>query len=347
MENKRKTFLRLFFVDKSDQKTQNSLSFTGFIIMKPNDIGPMVLSFDPPLRSKESSMPKPLSFDDQPKKPEPTSASSSGPKALDFGASVKSSAPPLPTPATPKPLAFANDGKPKAPPPPPPRNFGQSLFETPLSQEERRAIDFARDNFHSVFERNEGSITNNIRQLLPFQLSVVQGWGKTALENQGELVNTMAKITREFHGLQITELLQEMLELPQKMTSGGLLARFTNRQRLLAQHKLKALGVQQQLQILFPKVDALSEQLKKDGDRLPILMVALSAAASVETPRDSAVDLCVQNRRTVLQQAVGQWQMIVPQLQSIREQLVDYQGKIEQMLTVTLPTLEMNLANSR
>lgn len=76
-------------------------------------------------------------------------------------------------------------------------------------------------------------------------------------------------------------------------------------------------------------------------------MVALAAAASLETHPDTAVDVCVQNRRTVLQQAVTQWQVIAPQLQSIREQLVDYQGKIEQMLSVTIPTMEMNLANSR
>lgn len=313
-------------------------------------------------------MPKPLSFDD-PKKSEPEKTSSA-PKALDFGSSpvkapaatpVRESAPkplafadngkpratpaPAPIPPAPKPLAFADNGRPT--PAPALRNYGEAVFADPLTQEERRAVEYARANFESLFVRNEVSITNSIRQLLPFKLEVVSGWGKTALENQSEVVNTMAKITREFHSLKISELLEEMLELPQKMLGGGLLSRFTNRDRLLAQHKLKALGVQQHLQTLFPQVDALSQRFKKDGDRLPLLMVALASAASLETHSDTAIELCVQNRRTVLQQATTQWQVIAPQLQSIREQLVDYQGKIEQMLSVTIPTMEMNLANSR
>lgn len=338
--------------------------------MKLNDTGPKVLSFDNPPRPKETYMPKPLSFDDAPKKTENTSAPS-GPKALDFGAptakpspatpsSVERApkplafdetpkrpvAPPPPKPQ-PQPLAFADDGKPKAPPAAPLRNFGESLFNNPLTTEERRAVDYARANFDSLFARNEVSITNSIRQLLPFKMDVVRNWGKTALENQSEVVNHMAKITREFHSLKISELLEDMLELPQKMLGGGLLSRFTNRERMLAQHKLKAIGVQQHLNTLFPQVDALSERFKKDGDRLPLLMVALASAASLETHSDSALEMCVQNRRTVLQQAVTQWQVMAPQLQSIREQLVDYQGKLEQMLSVTIPTMEMNLANSR
>lgn len=333
-------------------------------------------------------MPKPLSFDDAPKKTENTSAPS-GPKTLDFGSAPKSTpanpppsierapkplafdetqpspvAPPSPkplafsqndkpratvarTPAAPQPLEFVDNGSSKAQPPPPLRNFGETLFNNPLTSEELRAVEYARANFESLFVRNEMSITNSIRQLLPFKLDVVSGWGKTALENQGELVNQMAKITREFHSLKIGELLEEMLELPQKMLGGGLLARFTNRERTLAQHKLKAIGIQQHLNTLFPQVDALNQRFKKEGDRLPLLMVALASAASLETHPDTAIELCVQNRRTVLQQAVTQWQVIAPQLQSIREQLVDYQGKLEQMLSVTIPTIEMNLANSR
>lgn len=313
-------------------------------------------------------MPKPLSFDDQ-KKNEPEKTNSAAPKALDFGsAPVKAPAPvsesspkplafadngksrpaptPAPAPPAPKPLAFADNGRP-VPPAPVLRNYGEAVFADPLTQEERRAVEYARNNFESLFVRNEVPITNSIRQLLPFKLDVVSNWGKTALENQSELVNQMAKVTREFHGLKIAELLEEMLELPQKMLGGGLLSRFTNRDRLLAQHKLKAIGVQQHLQTLFPQVDALNQRFKKDGDRLPLLMVALASAASLETHSDTAIELCVQNRRTVLQQATTQWQVIAPQLQSIREQLVDYQGKIEQMLSVTIPTMEMNLANSR
>lgn len=308
--------------------------------------GPKPLLFeDSPVRSPlGASVPKPLSFDDQPK----PAASTSGPKALEFGDDVPAPVKTTPVPSTPKSAPKALDfGNEPIPPAPVKRNPGAPVFDNSLTPEERHAVDFARRNFDSLFSRHEVSITNGIRQLLPFKLDTVNNWGKSAMETQASIVNKMAQITREAHGVTAptAKVLQDMIELPQKL--GGLFGRFANKDKLIVQSKLQAVSSQQQLSALLNRAEALQNDMKEQGDRIPTLMVALASAASLADHSDSAISVCVDNRRTMLQQATTQLTIAQSQLQTLREQLVDYHNKIEQVLMVTIPTLEMQLANSR
>lgn len=334
-----------------------------------------------PDTKQDTSMPKPLTFDDPPKKPldsgssAPNDVSSTAPKALSFpegpskpadnkqskqsvsspvalsfpevsATSVQVAPAPIAEKPKPKALDFPPDTRPKAPPVAL-KNFGQPVFENKLDPLEERAVEFARTNFDSLMTRHDTAIINGIRQLIPFRLEVVNLWGKTAIENQAELVNKMAGLTRQFHGLNVANLLEEMLQLPTKMSGGGFLSRFRDNGKLLSQHKLRAIGIQSQLTALLPQVEELHQRMKKEGDRIPILMVALASAASLEQHPDTAIEMSIQNRRLMLQHATTQLSSVSAQLQSMREQLIDYQNKIEHVINVTLPTMEMALVNGR
>ena len=227
-----------------------------------------------------------------------------------------------------------------------PRNFAEPVFENKLSEKEAQALRKAKENFGSLFPAHEGPITNGIRQLLPFDLAVVGQWGASALQKQGDVINQMALITREFRGMEVAEFLQEMIEAPRKMTGGFLGRLINNREKLIKQYRTRAAALDVQLNSLQPKIEDVRNRIKEEGQRIPVLLASLSSAAAVAGEGvDNTLSHCIQQRRTMLHQGSTQLSTIQAQVEEMRRQVVDYQGRLQQVLLVTLPALEMADAN--
>lgn len=281
-----------------------------------------------------SRAPAPLDFSHVPERraasPAPAPAAPRAPKGLDF-----SSVPPAPTPA---PVAPRRASAPVGAPTP--------IFDNALTQEEQRALDRAQADFPDLFRQHASYLRNTIKQLLPFSLSQLENYGRTALEAQGQMVTAAATITRDFRLLDANGLIQEALTQAQGKAS--LIDRLRGHGKAnLNAFRVRAEALRVQLSNFLPRIEGVRNQLKEEGDRLPLLLAALSSAASaVNTQRDVAVDISVNNRRTVLTQAVQQRQVLLPQLEEMRRQAVEQLGALENFLQTTLPALELAAAQA-
>lgn len=338
-----------------------STAQTGSSKMTQNSKTPGALNFDQvpskitKPQVKEEKAPGALSFPETPMSvatPPARRAESRAPAALSFPEETQPNKKAVPPPSsvretrTPAPLSFDHLPDRPAPPSVQPRNFAQPVFEDKLTEKEAQAIRKAKENFPRMFPTYESQITNGIKQLLPFDLVVVGQWGNTAMQKQGEIVNQMAQITREFRGMEIAEFLQDMIEAPKKLT-GGLINRFiNNREKLIKQYKARAAALNVQINSLQPKIENVRDRFKEEGQRIPVLLAALSSASAVAGEGvDTTLSHCIHQRRTMLQQSATQLQVIEAQMEEMRRQLLDYQGRLEQVLVVTLPALEMADAN--
>lgn len=312
---------------------------------------PGAIKFDdtPPV-SKPVAMPPrapaphPVSFDDAPVPSRPCAPT------------------PTPTPHAPAPIQFSDVPStvvPKVNPPsrgPAPIQFAPSsapvmrpssisasphaAFENPLSDLEKRAIEIVRQTASDMFKQAPQVIEGCIRQLLPFTLTTLSNWGTTALQDNGQLVSDMAGIQRKFSGLNVNELIQQAID--SHSPNKSFFKRLTKTPPSFNNFRVRATGLKVQVDQLLPEMDALRKRAHDQSTRLPILLTAMSAAASVGADRlDPALDIAVHNRRTVLTQAVQQAQLIMPQIDEMRRQLVDQSSKIIEFITVTIPAMEM------
>lgn len=286
--------------------------------------------------SRTASAPAPLDFSSvpAPRRAVAVPPSRPVPASLDFS-NVPAPAPaPVRTPASDR-SPSTRSGASSTPSP--------SFTET-WSPEEKRAIEHARADFSELFKRHEGTISNAIKQLLPFSLSQLEHYGRSALDAQANVVHAAAAITRDFRLLDATGLVSQALARVQAKSS------FINRLRGNSKanfndFRVRAEALRVQLGNFLPRIEAVRNDLRTEGERLPILLAALSSAASaVSAERDVAVGISVSNRRTVLTQAVQQTQVLAPQLEEMRRQAVEQLGTLENFLQTTLPALELAAA---
>lgn len=229
--------------------------------------------------------------------------------------------------------------------------FGQQL-----SADETRAIAWAKANFGALYTSDGPHIDTRIQQLLPFDLTVIVQWGASALEKQGALVETVARLQRDLTALNAIGLTAEILEAARPPAAptgvlGAIKGVFKGQGQPLAAKvagfRQRIVAVRTGLAALQGQVEAARTAWKDAGNRLPVQLAALTAAVSaVGDSHDSALSTAIDNRRRTLQLATTQRQTLHDQIEEMRRQIVDGQDRIDQVLTVTLPALEAAHASS-
>lgn len=250
---------------------------------------------------------------------------------------------------------------PPPPPPPPPSvtraapSAPRAAFAAGPTPQEAKAIAWAKENFAAIYAADGQHIDTRLQQLLPFALPVVSQWGSSALDRQAKMVEDGSRLVRDLNSLGVLTLTQEILTAQTAPPSAvGLLQRAGGLlQGVLkggagnglvaraAAYRARITGLRAPLLALLDQVEALRTRQREEGNRLPVMLASLSAAAQVAGQTgDAALDAAIDNRRRILQQAITQRQILQDQIAEVRRQIVDQQQRIEQVVTVTLPALE-------
>jgi hypothetical protein len=286
-----------------------------------------------------------IHFEDTPApKPAPSKPAAPSPQVATFAdpPSPKPSTTRPPKPATPAPIAAVMDAStPNVNRAPAPTEAAVAFGAPKLTEQEQRALDYVRQNAADLFQKAPQAIEGAIRQLLPFSLATLSRWGDTALQANAQVVKDMTDLQRGFSALNVSETIQQALDsrrnhknLFQRMVATGPVD--------LNTFRVRAVGLSAQIDQLIPQVETLRTRAKDQASRLTLLLTAMSAAASVGAARlEPAVDIALQNRRTVLTQASQQSQLLLPQIEEIRRQLVEQNAQITQFINVTLPAMDL------
>lgn len=293
------------------------------------DRGPTVVNFD------DAPTPAPVPKTSAPPAPQVQVAT------FEDAPAPKAKAPaPAPTPRAPSAAVFDESTPSVARAPAPVSDATVAFGGAPLTEQEKRALDYVRQHAADLFQTAPQAIEGAIRQLLPFSLATLSRWGDTALQDNAKLVGDLSTLQRGFSGLNVNEIIQQALDsrahknMFQRMVSGTPVD--------LGTFRVRAAGLSARIAQLIPEIEALRHRAKDQASRLVLLLTSMSAAASVGAARlDPAVDTALQNRRTVLTQANQQSQLLLPQIEEIRRQLVEQNAQITQFINVTLPAMEL------
>ncbi len=284
--------------------------------------------------------PKAFDFGEE---PEPA-AQPAAPKALDFGG-IEETAPATPPAAPPvsvnpsKALSF--DDLPEGPlPTMPPKAAPRPLFDSEDHPAVRDAMATVRADYPALFAQSEQRMAALFRRILPVKLVLVTEWAEEPLMEQAALLAPITDLVRKFSEMGVPALLEAALESTRPPT--GVFSRFFNRATSPAEYKPKLTDARTRLQQLMTDSEGATRNLDDSAKTLTMHWVALAVVSDLADGAADATLLDVlQQRRTLIQQAVRQAELSVLQMGQVRQQAAELIGQISSFLTVTLPAVEM------
>jgi hypothetical protein len=284
--------------------------------------------------------PKAFDFGGEPEPPPDPVERSAVPQAFDFG-DAQGSAAPLPArDSAPKALSFDDLPAVQAPSSVTRKAVASALFESEDHPAVRDALATARNDYPALFEHAEQRLAALFRRILPVRLLLVTEWAEGPLMEQAALLQPITELVLKFAQMAVPALLDAALESTRAPT--GLFGKLLRRPASPAQYKPALTSVRAQLLQLMADSEVATRKLEESAQDLSLHGAAL---AVVSTLAGSAADAtlldALQQRRTLIQQAVRQAELSILQMGQVRQQAADLIGQVSSFLTVTLPALEM------
>lgn len=289
--------------------------------------------------------PKAFDFGEEPVPPPDPVDRPTAPKAFDFGdAEVSASTPqpaaPLPSTTPPKALSF--DDVPEAPASASVlrKATPKALFESEDHPAVRDALSTVRTDYPVLFEQSEQRLAALFRRVLPVKLSLVTDWAEAPLMEQAALLQPITDLVRKFAEMEVPALLEAALESTRPPT--GVFGKLFSRSASPAQFKPELIASRAKLQQLMADSEVATRNLDESAKNLTLHWVALAVVSDLagNAPDATLLDV-LQQRRTLIQQAVRQAELSILQMGQVRQQAAELIGQVSSFLTVTLPAIEM------
>jgi hypothetical protein len=265
------------------------------------------------------------------------------PKAFDFG---EEPAPDSGPPAVPKAFDFG-EAEVAAPAAPrvPPKAAPKALFDSEDHPAVRDALATVRKDYPALIAHSEQRMAALFRRILPVKLALVTDWAEAPLMEQAALMQPLTEMVRQFSELQVPALLESALESGKAPTS--VLGKLFGRPPEPARFKPQLISARTQLQKFMSYSEGATRRLDESARNLTLHWVVLAVVSDLASRAHDATLLDVlQQRRTLIQQAVRQAELSMLQMGQLRQQAADLIGQVSSFLTVTLPALEMAQSQS-
>jgi hypothetical protein len=280
--------------------------------------------------------PKAFDFDEEALPPSDPGGIPAGPKPFDFGEAEIS----VPAATPPKALSFDDLAEGPTSPRMPPKAAPKALFDSEDHPAVRDAMAAIHADYPALFAQSEQRMVALFRRILPVKLALVTGWGEEPLMEQAALLQPMTDLVRKFSEMQVPALLDAALESTRPPT--GVFGKLFSRPKSPAQFKPELLASRARLQQLMTDSEGATRALDESAKNLTMYWVALAVVSELAggEPDLTLLDV-LQQRRTLLQQAVRQAELSILQMGQVRQQAAELIGQVSSFLTVTLPAIEM------
>lgn len=287
--------------------------------------------------------PKAFDFGEEPMLPPDSVERPAVPKPFDFGdAEASASAPQPAAPGTTPPKALSFDDVPEAPASASVirKATPKALFESEDHPAVRDALATVRADYPVLFEQSEQRLAALFRRVLPVKLSLVTDWAEAPLMEQAALLQPITELVRKFAEMEVPALLEAALESTRVPT--GVFGKLFSRATSPAQYKPQLIASRAQLQQLMADSEVATRNLDESAKNLTLHWVALAVVSDLagNAPDATLLDV-LQQRRTLIQQAVRQAELSIMQMGQVRQQAAELIGQVSSFLTVTLPAIEM------
>ena len=280
--------------------------------------------------------PKAFDFADEPVPPPAGVERPVAPKAFDFGDAEACSPAPQ---SAPKVLSF--DDLPEVHSPASLRKTAPTaLFDSEDHPAVRDGLASVRTDYPALFAHSEQRLAALFRRILPVKLSLVTEWAEAPLMEQAALLQPITELVRKFSEMAVPALLDAALASTRAPT--GVLGKLLRRSTSPAQFKPELVASRAKLLLLMADSEVATRNLDESAKNLTLHWVVLAVVAQLADGAHDATLLDVlQQRRTLIQQAVRQAELSILQMGQVRQQAAELIGQVSSFLTVTLPALEM------
>lgn len=177
-----------------------------------------------------------------------------------------------------------------------------------------------------------------IRELLPLDLSNLAAWGDSLLRDTEAISNELQRLTAAVAGWNAGEVIDQC---NQAMAAAGLWKMFAKSPSAL---KPALELILTQARPTLTTLDELANRLPEGRDRFAVSLLLQKLVPRLASLREVEAE-SFSRRGYLLALSAQQFDLLAPQIEQMKRQVVAWQSEIEQLLRVTLPVWE--LANSR
>lgn len=196
------------------------------------------------------------------------------------------------------------------------------------------ALRLIEAKYAELFRDHKPKFELQVSQLLPVKLDTIVSWGGKTLERMRSSSNDATKLISEFVAMDCTKTLDAAIKSVQPPT--GLLGRFKQQ---------NPTDFEPQISVMITSLDMWLAQCLSIRDKarinlveMLVKMLSLSAVCdTIGDPPDQSLAQSMYQRRVMLQQGTTQAELVVKQLDSTYQQMVDLRMRADQIMNVTIP----------
>lgn len=222
---------------------------------------------------------------------------------------------------------------------------------TPVKSKNESVVDvymkIAEKDFQEMFKKDNGLLFKiYLQKLVPLETSIILNWGSDEMSKSAAFTNEIAKITQAYRDIKAYDILQRILTDIREKPS--LWKKITGYETQLTQARLNLTTIKDRLNPLLERASGLLEDVDKNSHKVTLLSHCLGIVSQCaeQENQTGGIYQYLYSRRDTLFSAVIQANILPSQLKGMIDEIANLIIKIDETVSVTIPTIELARANN-
>lgn len=222
---------------------------------------------------------------------------------------------------------------------------------TPVKSKNEIVVDvymkIAEKDFQEMFKKDNGLLFRiYLQKLVPLDTNVILNWGSDEMSKSAVFTNEIAKITQAYRDIKAYDILQRILTDIREKPSFW--KKITGYETQLTQARLNLTTIKDRLNPLLERASGLLEDVDKNSQKVTLLSHCLGIVSQCaeQENQTGGIYQYLYSRRDTLFSAVIQANILPSQLKGMIDEIANLIIKIDETVSVTIPTIELARANN-
>lgn len=205
----------------------------------------------------------------------------------------------------------------------------------------------AEKDFQEMFKKDNGLLFRiYLQKLVPLDTSTILNWGSDEMTKSAAFTNEVAKVTQAYTDIKAYDILQRILSDIRDKPSFW--KKITGYETQLTQARLNLSTIKDRLHPLLNRAESLLEDVDKNANKITLLSHCLGIVSECaeQENQTGGIYQYLYSRRDTLFSAVLQANVLPSQLRGMIDEIANLIIKIDETVSVTIPTIELARANN-
>lgn len=207
-------------------------------------------------------------------------------------------------------------------------------------------IDLAKEEYSEIYSKDDGFLFKiYFQKLHPLKEEVILNWSDKELNRTADYTTIVSKITQRYRDLKAYDIMQKYnKDLREEPT---IWTKLRGYKTSLTDCRLAVSKMKDQLLLLLKESNDLLNELDKNSEKIIILSGCLDIVSkkAMREKQNGGIYHYLYNKRDTLMSARIQSNLLPIQLKAIVEEIANLIMNIDEMISVTIPTIELSRAN--